>query len=173
MVPERTQKSLEGLEELCRYVGPLVGAPHASIIEIGGWTGAGTGVFARYFDRVWVVDPWDKAEGEIAGEADVLGAEHLFDLRHGGNPRVIKVKRRSPEAAKDFADASFSTVYLDGLHAYPWVKADIEAWLPKVMPGGFLCGHDYETRFPGVIQAVNERFGTLKRFPDTSWAVRV
>jgi len=173
-IPERTSASLDGLDELCQYVIKTLadGVPR-TMVEVGGWTGAGTLVFRRYFDKVFVVDPWDAAEGEIAAEADVREAERIFDLRHEFNQRVHKVKGRSPDAALNFPNASLGMVYVDGLHAYPGVRADIEAWLPKIRPGGFLCGHDYETRFPGVIRAVDEKFKTLKRFPDTSWAVQV
>lgn len=172
MVPERTQKSLDGLKELCQYLVPRL-PRGAAIVEVGGWTGAGTGVFAYYFPYVYVVDPWDPGEGEIAAEENVREAEKLWDARHLDRLGVTKMKMRSVDAATRFPDKSLPAVYLDGLHAYPGVKADIEAWQPKIMAGGFLCGHDYETRFPGVLRAVDEKFKTIRTFPDTSWAVQL
>jgi hypothetical protein len=46
---------------------------------------------------------------------------------------------------------------LDGDHGYEAVRADIDAWLPKMKPGAVLSGDDY--LWPGVKQAVHERFG--------------
>jgi hypothetical protein len=69
----------------------------------------------------------------------------------------------SLEAAKTFEDGRLDFVFIDANHAYEFVKADIEAWAPKVRAGGMVCGHDYkhegQERKPlpfGVIQAVNE-----------------
>jgi predicted O-methyltransferase YrrM len=58
-------------------------------------------------------------------------------------------------------------VFLDANHSYEEVCKDIQAWSPHVRPGGFLCGHDYNTKLRnadlelsdqpcGVKQAVDE-----------------
>ncbi|NIL95924.1 MAG: hypothetical protein GTO62_01975, partial [Planctomycetales bacterium] len=59
----------------------------------------------------------------------------------------------------------FDWVYIDANHTYEGVLADLEASLPKVRPGGLICGHDY-TDTPawqaanfGVVQAVHEFCG--------------
>ena len=70
----------------------------------------------------------------------------------------------SVEAASHFEDGSLDFVFLDADHTYEGLKADIEAWYPKVKKGGLFCGHDYanheyaEKAIPkwGVEQAVDE-----------------
>jgi cephalosporin hydroxylase len=65
----------------------------------------------------------------------------------------------STDAASELEDNSLDFVYIDGNHSCSFVKADIEAYLPKVKVGGFIGGHDYylgETNSPGVNQAVDE-----------------
>lgn len=62
----------------------------------------------------------------------------------------------SPEAAELFVDDYVTFVFIDGSHDYQSVKADIEAWWPKVKAGGVLAGDDYQPSWPGVIQAVHE-----------------
>ncbi len=58
-----------------------------------------------------------------------------------------------------FPDRYFDIVYIDASHDYESVKEDIHAWLPKVKPGGYICGDDYCTSWAGVYNAVNEIFG--------------
>lgn len=60
-------------------------------------------------------------------------------------------------------------VFVDGEHSYEGCKADIEAWLPLIKPGGIIAVHDYgkaaippnpngphPVAWPGVDQAVDE-----------------
>jgi cephalosporin hydroxylase len=65
-------------------------------------------------------------------------------------------------------------VVIDGAHDYKYVKADIEAWLPKVKSGGYLCGHDYLSgEHEEVIRAVNEAFGDNKKIYNVTWVHKV
>jgi hypothetical protein len=42
--------------------------------------------------------------------------------------------------------------------------------MPKVRPGGFLCGHDFCDYFEGVQRAVREALSQhVQVFTDTSW----
>lgn len=98
--------------------------------------------------RLYLVDPWhnqrdyddplkcDEETGEIRKQRTLELLSHFAD-------RFEIVMDHSPDAASRFQDGSMDFVYLDGNHSYLSVKADIEAWLPKVVPGGFLMGHDY------------------------------
>jgi hypothetical protein len=45
---------------------------------------------------------------------------------------------------------------IDGDHSYEAVKADIQAWLPKMKRGGVISGDDY--MWPGVKKAAEEAF---------------
>ena len=40
-------------------------------------------------------------------------------------------------------DGTLDFVYLDAGHDYASVLEDLQAWAPKVRPGGMLAGHDY------------------------------
>jgi len=85
---------------------------------------------------------------------------------------------RSIEQAAKVADGSVDLVFLDADHTYKQVKADIEAWLPKVRPGGWLSGHDYNHNGPwknkwGVAKAVNEVLGKPEVDAGSTWFWRV
>ena len=70
--------------------------------------------------------------------------------------QVQVIRAMSPQAASRFENGSLGLVFIDADHSYGAVVADILAWLPKVKPGGFLAGHDYQKSYPGVIKAVDE-----------------
>lgn len=72
---------------------------------------------------------------------------------------TIIVKKSSVEASKFINDGQLDFVYIDAGHDYENVKADIEAWTPKVRKGGIVSGDDYyefRSGKGGVIPAVNE-----------------
>ena len=55
-------------------------------------------------------------------------------------------------------------VYIDARHDYESVLEDLDAWCPKMKPGGIIAGHDYvDGMFAqgdfGVKSAVDEFFG--------------
>lgn len=78
-------------------------------------------------------------------------------------------------AAKFIPDGAAYMVFIDAEHTHDAVVADIKAYLPKVMPGGMLCGHDYFS-FPGVRSAVHQVFGFkdwMCRDSNCSWEVRL
>lgn len=79
----------------------------------------------------------------------------------------------STEAAGKVEDGWADFVFIDAAHSYQAVKADLEAWRPKVKAGGWFGGHDYHSAHPGVIRAVDEAFGDrVEVLPYWVWTVR-
>jgi hypothetical protein len=79
------------------------------------------------------------------------------------------------EAAPFVSDESLDFVFVDAGHSYAAVSADIDAWWPKVKPGGWFGGHDYHEHHPGVMRAVQECFGDNRGLilePFAIWWVR-
>ena len=84
---------------------------------------------------------------------------------------IQPLRMSSLEAASTFDSESLDFVFLDAAHDFLSVAADIEAWLPKVRPTGILGGHDYVSCWPGVVQAVEAKFGTHARVFGPCWYV--
>lgn len=82
----------------------------------------------------------------------------------------------SVEAAQQLPDDAYDFVFIDADHSYEGARNDIEAWWPKVCPGGWLCGHDYGKEFEGVKRAVDEFVarvgGALELDADDTWFLR-
>lgn len=147
----------------------------AACAEIGVWEGDFSArILAVVRPRkLHLVDPWaavssgEYAEARYGGrlergqaEMDALYLavlERFADERRHG---VVEVHRLpSLEATSRFADGELDFVYVDGDHTYEAVRADLEAYAPKVKPTGILAGDDYG--FPGwwedgVTRAVDE-----------------
>jgi predicted O-methyltransferase YrrM len=94
------------------------------------------------------VDPWE----EVPENAD-HARRNLAEF--GERSRIMPMT--SEAAARLVPDGGLDFAYIDALHDYESVKRDIEAWFPKIRPGGILAGHDYPE--PGVRAAVDEFFG--------------
>ena len=78
----------------------------------------------------------------------------------GGSEFCEVIQCDSARAAGMFRDQACTFVFIDAKHEYEFVKRDIEAWLPKVKPGGTIAGHDFKAQdWPGVVKAVEEVFG--------------
>jgi SAM-dependent methyltransferase len=146
------------------------------IVEVGVFYGdlaAGLLNAPHAIAHYWLVDGWEPYRdehgtigyGKSPLEWDFI-AEHV-KARMACEPRVEIIRKPSTAAAKLFADASVDLVFIDAAHDHAHVKADIEAWWPKVRPGGVISGHDY-MKVPGVALAVNEAFvpGEIMFLPD-------
>jgi predicted O-methyltransferase YrrM len=159
------------IEELSWLAQKALG--HSRIVEIGSWQGRSTTVLASHTPgRVWAVDTWQGSE-EIAHllankPEDWLYKTFLDNTK--GLTNIVPLRMTSLEGAEILNDSGqkFDMIFIDAAHDYESVKADIEAWLPLVEPGGLLCGHDYATGWPGVMQAVDEAFPDIAGLKDLS-----
>ena len=123
--------------------------------------GVREGYFSKFIldntsvEKLYAIDPWER-NPELEH-----GAQEAFDtchrLLHQFGKRAEMIKDYSPSAAEIFEDEILDFVYIDGLHDYESVKADIKAFYPKIKKGGIIAGHDYHKGdWPGVYDAVNE-----------------
>lgn len=114
------------------------------------------------FEKLYLIDIWDNysQEGQNINYLDV--SYQVTKKRFKNYNNVIIVRNDSVEVAKTFEDNSLDFVYIDANHQYEYVKADIEAWYPKVKKEAYLMGHDYDDiHWLGVKKAVDEFIATL------------
>lgn len=107
----------------------------------------------------------------IKSDPNIFYKKFLTNMAETSNlHKVIPLKLASTEAAKLISDNTLSFCFIDALHTYEAVKADIAAWKPKVVSGGILAGHDYV--WDTVKQAVDEAFPEVN-VVGTSWWVQL
>lgn len=73
------------------------------------------------------------------------------------------------DAAALVPDGWADFVFIDAGHSYEAARTDIALWQSKVREGGWLGGHDYHPKFPGVIRAVSEAFPVIVLHPGWIW----
>ncbi len=127
---------------------------------------------------LWCVDSWK-------GSSDVWGPDYAArlakeDVRAAFERNMAELEvpvsilpLPSVQAAARFAHCSCDLVFLDASHDEASVLADLEAWYPKVRPGGLLAGHDFDPAIPGVSRALLRftaiRGLTIRRGPGRLW----
>lgn len=114
------------------------------------------------------IDPWtwERVLGfDYGPEHDeyILSCGGLYNaylamMRMHPGLRWSEVRAPSAEGMATIPSSCVDMVFIDGLHTYEAVKADIQAARRILKPGGILSGHDYAGDNP-VMQAVDEMCG--------------
>ncbi len=150
---------------------PLMIAPRPEpvvVVELGSFVGTTALALAATgrVDRIFCIDTWEGTPGEEVSPISLafrdFGGDGVYRtfLENVGDflgSVITPLRMPSVEAATLPQMRDLDFVFIDADHSYEGCKADIEAWLPRVRPGGICAGHDYCNFFPGVMQAVNER----------------
>lgn len=144
------------------------------LVKAQGWTlGAELGVDKGILTRGLVLScPHLRLIG-VDVFPDRERSRRVFELEDAYPDRLDVYQMTTREASTGVSDASLDFVFIDADHGYEAVKDDIHCWAPKVRPGGWVGGHDYhERKFPGVVRAVDEAYGTrVQHWPGTIWGL--
>ncbi|MCZ0729867.1 class I SAM-dependent methyltransferase [Mycolicibacterium iranicum] len=173
----------EGQEEAAEFfadgdrfveVGCYLGRSICSLAEVTGAHGLDVEIIGVDWARG--SGPEGPAEVNAHGPAVEFGGGTMAGLLHrnliacGAADAVHLLIADSVSAAKLFPDESLAWVHLDARHDYDSVRADIEAWRPKVRSGGWLSGDDYDSwNWPGVVQAVADSLDGAAPWCTAQW----
>ena len=144
------------------------------IVEVGCHIGVLTEIFANIGSEVYAVDTWrdDHLKCRIKNRGE------KWDERLRSYKNVTKIIGDSVRVRSSVKDKSVDFVYIDANHRFRHVSSDIIAWLPKVVDGGWIGGHDYNNTFKAVVDAVDIIRSYVpntcfKAFKDSSWIMKV
>ncbi len=113
-------------------------------------------------------------EAVARGEGTFVGELHRNVIACGYGDRIALIVADSLSASRLFGDATLDWVHLDARHDSASLKADVEAWLPKVRPGGWLSGDDYdEVKWPEVVRTIGEVLPRAHPWSTGQWRVIV
>lgn len=134
------------------------------IMEIGCGSGGSTAVLAMASDSsvaIQTVDPFEPYNeqthaGTVRGVREGNEAEFWDTARYYGYDDRIDHLKKSSIHMPAVDSAAYDLIFVDGNHTEEFVRHDLALSWGRLKPGGILIAHDYTTRFPGVIQAVDE-----------------
>lgn len=103
--------------------------------------------------KLYCVDHWakdyDPEDGAGQGDRE-LDRRVAVAVLSPHRERVSIIRMESLSYAATVHDGALDFVYIDGCHQRAAVRADLNAWWPKVKTGGVLAGHDFVC--PGEVE---------------------
>jgi len=113
------------------------------VVNIGAGNGTSGLAFLQARDDLflWTIEKQRESSpfGCLEGEWAVLEKAGLWPCRRYGY-----LHGDSAAEGRNWKEGSIDLVFVDADHSYAGCKADIEAWLPHIKPGGLLIVHDYK-----------------------------
>lgn len=113
-----------------------------------------------------MIDPWrtlpgwNKPANWWQELFDGVYDEAMTRTAFAGAKRIV-LRDRTTEASAGIADGSQDAVYVDADHTLKGIAIDLIRMLPKVRPGGLLCGDD----FTRTIWQHSEKYDPTMVFP--------
>lgn len=117
-------------------------------VEIGTFKGEfAKTILSNWDGTLYMVDPWRGLDENYIDSSNHYNHNNVYsecmnNLR-GFEDRSFMLRGLSNQLVDLFDDNSLDFVYIDGNHAYEFVKEDIQLWFKKVKEGGLVSGHDY------------------------------
>jgi predicted O-methyltransferase YrrM len=131
----------------------------AQFVQNHGWkSGAELGVDKGILTRLLLEAVPDLALIAVDVFPDRERSRRAFELERQ-YPNLTLIEATTADASTLVPDGSLDFVFIDADHGYEAVADDINRWAPKVRSGGWVGGHDYSKKFPGVIKAADRAFG--------------
>lgn len=118
--------------------------------------------------RCFGIDTW-QGDQHAGGYDETTFAQVSAHNRENYEAFSTLIRSSFDEARERFAAESIDVLHLDGLHTEAAVRHDVEAWLPKIRPGGILLLHDVGVQAKGF--AVWKIWAELKE-RGRSWTFR-
>lgn len=167
------------LERLVTHISVNLRPEKSTMIEIGSFAGESTVLFAKYFKKVFAIDPFKSYPVKDARDfVSLYTDEQLekvyqqFFAKTVFYTNIVHIREKSDDAVMLIPEP-VGFVYIDGLHTYDQCKQDILNYLTLISDDGYIGGHDYVRGFSGVMKAVDEVLGEPDIvFKDGSWLKR-
>jgi len=142
-------------------------------VEVGSYLGASAcylaeAIQAKAGKNLYCVDTW-KNDAMSEGKRDTYAEFQSNTRRYGGV--IVPMRGVSAEVAKNF-EQGVDFLFLDADHSYEGIRADVNAWFPKLNAGALVVFHDIGWA-EGVQKAVQHIdtvcFNKLGALPNMCW----
>lgn len=96
----------------------------------------------RMIDPWRTLKDWNKPANEPQHIFEKVFGEAMQRTEFAGSKRIVH-RDRTVEASDKIPNGSQDMIYVDGDHTLRGIAVDLIRMLPKVKPGGLLCGDDF------------------------------
>lgn len=128
------------------------------VLEVGAYRGLSAWAMAQTAASVFSIDTFKAwSNGQTQAEELTTLDPYLKAISRFDN---VEYYVGTSKAAAKVIKGPFDMIFIDAMHTYEDVKADILRWYPHLKRGGIFAAHDYaHGDFPGVKQAWDEVLG--------------
>jgi len=153
------------------------GLEELRVVEVGVFAGHFSKFLLEKFPKMQLIgiDPYIGTDETFPGDYSQtldpsIAYSNAYEIYQESGPgRATLWATTSIEAVKNVPDQSIHAVFVDGCHFYSCVEEDLRLWMPKIVPGGLILGHDFSPQWPGVVRAVWEMRPNKKVFLAMDW----
>jgi len=170
-----TMAGLAYLGEMARTV-----PENGIIVEVGPLFGSSTWVLAKnahpsvtvYSIDTWEPAPWiDRVEGENPGTEPFSIDTFKGYVKDCAN--VVPIQGWSPGIVSKW-DKTIDMFFDDASHGNPGFINNLNFFVPKIRPGGIVCGDDYASGWPDIVREVDnlaENWGVKPEIIGRVWSM--
>ncbi len=135
-------------------------AANRDVLEVGSYRGLSAWGMAMTAKSLMCVDTFRACTNGQRQENELTTLFAFMDATSRYKNVANFVGTSEVAATEKWVADEYDMIFIDAMHTYEDVKADINRWWPRVRSGGVLVGHDYRHHdFPGVEKAFDEIFG--------------
>ena len=129
---------------------------HQVIVEVGAFLGRTTRVLGdNTAGMVYALDDWFGPRDAVVEDRPLIFKRFLGYVGDLVEEKKVRVFTGKHENGLPGVEADM--VFLDGDHLYRSVKRDLETFSKNLLPGGLMCGDDFDRE--GVRRAVVQVYG--------------
>ena len=145
-----------------------------SFVEVGVWDGETSLYILKHcssLQQITCIDNYAYSK-EMRQTKEATQAMKIRTVNKLNHPKIRFIVNDDKIVLRNIKDESFDLVFLDHAHDYTRMKEAIKLWLPKIKPGGYLTGHQYEMNFLGCVRAVQETLSRVDGRYDAVWVYK-
>jgi len=132
------------------------------VVETGSLFGRSSYVWAMNIDptaKVYCIDPWKRehwivelVEKRQNVEMPFSIEAHEFYTKECRN--ITRIQGYSPDVVETWWSTPIDLYFDDSDHNEPGLSRNWDFWVPRVKPGGIICGDEYYPDYPDVLAKI-------------------
>lgn len=107
---------------------------------------------------VFCIDPWERVKWIVDLVEKPQGTKHFsraaFEDYTVECKNIIAIQGYSPSILRNWK-LPINIYFDDAIHQNPALRQNLQFWSNFIVPGGYVCGHDYSEEWPDVVHEAN------------------